>query len=1016
MKKLFTRVGLLAALGLAGPGAFAQAPTVDGTRDASYPAALAVQTVNTQFGDATGSTATQANGSELDNLHARIVGDKLYLFIGGNLETNYNKLDFFFDSRSGGQNQLTGNTQYVGAMNGLTFDAGFQADYALSLTCGSPAQAYADYAPIPTGNISGTFIGSSNGGLNPALNFEAVVAGASTGQAAIDDSNSAGVGGGTDAADPAAAAAVGTGIEVMIPLTALGTTAGGGDIKITVFINSGDHTYLSNQVLAGAPAGTSNLGTGAANFTALAGPQFVTVANGGAFTTPAPPIPVAPTPPTAALPAGANADGVTYLNNGTSAILTLTAPNKSYVYVVGDFNNWQATPAGLMSKTPTVNSDPATGRWWVRVDGLTPGQEYAYQFSVDGSLRVADPYGTKVLDPNNDQYIPAVTYPNPKAYPTGKTTGIVSVLQPGAPAYAWTATSFQRPARANLVVYELHLRDFIARHDYQTLTDTLQYLQRLGVNAIELLPVNEFEGNNSWGYNPSFYFAPDKYYGTPDAFKRFIDVCHSKGIAVIMDMVLNHSFGQSPMVQLYQDSGGPTPDNPWFNRVAKHPANVGYDFNHESPYTRYFAKNVMKYWLQNYHIDGYRFDLAKGFTQTNSGAAETQAGYDNWAKYDQSRINIWTDYYQTMVATDATLYPILELFADNSEEKVLANMGFMIWGNANYQYNQATMSYADGWDPSYGYYGSTALGGRGWNQPNLLTYMESHDEERLMFKNEQYGNGSGAYNIKEVATGLKRNEMAAALFFTQPGPRLVWQFGELGYDISINQNGRTGEKPILWNYYQDANRRHLYDTYQALIALRKQVAAITAPTSFTQNLAGPVKTISVANADLGRSGFRKFRRGSQHGHHHVSERGTWYNYLTGDKLVVTNPSTSLTLQPGQYGVYTSEKIKGLTKDKELTLASAALASTDALTTSFMLSVAPNPAAGTTTIYYKLPAAATANIAVQNLLGQTVRRVAPTPQPAGLQTQTVSLQGLAAGVYLIKLQAGEQTQTARLLVE
>lgn len=1016
MKNFFAHLGLLTALGLTGPAAFAQAPTVDGTRDASYPAALAVQTVNTQFGDATGSTTTQAGGSELDNLHARIVGGNLYLFIGGNLETNYNKLDFFFDSKSGGQNQLAGNTQYVAAMNGLKFDAGFQADYALSLTCGSPAQAYADYAPIPTGNIGSTFIGSSNGGLNPALNFEAVVTGAGTGQAAIDDSNSAGVGGGTDAADAAAATAVGTGIEVMIPLTALGTTVGGGDLKITVFINSGDHTYLSNQVLAGAPAGTSNLGTGAPDFTALAGPQFVSVANGGAFTAPAPPAPVDPTPLTAALPAGANPDGVTYLNNGTSAILTLTAPNKRYVYVVGDFNNWQATPASLLNKTATVNSDPATGRWWVQVDGLTPGQEYAYQFVVDGSLRVADPYGTKVLDPNNDQYIPAVTYPNLKAYPTGKTTGIVSVLQPGQAAYAWTATNFQRPARANLVVYELHLRDFIARHDYQTLTDTLQYLQRLGVNAIELLPVNEFEGNDSWGYNPSFYFAPDKYYGTAAAFKRFIDVCHSKGIAVIMDMVLNHSFGQSPMVQLYQDSGGPTPDNPWFNRTATHPANVGYDFNHESAYTRYFAKNVMKFWLQNYHVDGYRFDLAKGFTQTNSGATETQASYDNWAKYDQSRINIWTDYYQTLTATDPTMYPILELFAENSEEKVLANKGFMIWGNANYNYNQATMGYADGWDPSYGYYGSPAQGGRGWDSPNLVTYMESHDEERLMFKNEQYGNGSGSYNTKDVATGLRRNEMAAAIFFTQPGPRMVWQFGELGYDISINQNGRTGAKPILWNYYQDANRRHLYDTYQALITLRQQVAAITAPTSFSQNLSGPVKTINVANADLAVVAFGNFDVVASTATITFPKRGTWYNYLTGDKLVVTNPRTTLTLQPGQYGVYTSEKIKVPTKNQALNSASSVLATTTAQAAHFQLSLAPNPASGTATVTYSLPTATTATVAIQNLLGQTVRQVAPVRQEAGAQAQNISLQGLAAGVYLVKLQAGEQTQTARLLVE
>ncbi|RZK96874.1 MAG: 1,4-alpha-glucan-branching protein, partial [Hymenobacter sp.] len=408
---------------------------------------------------------------------------------------------------------------------------------------------------------------------------------------------------------------------------------------------------------------------------------------------------------------------------------------------------------------------------------------------------------------------------------------------PGQTPYVWSAatTNFQRPARTNLVVYELHLRDFIARHDYQTLTDTLAYIKRLGINAIELMPINEFEGNDSWGYNPSFYFAPDKYYGTKTALKQFIDAAHARGMAVILDMVLNHSCGQSPMVQLYFDSntGKPAANSPWFNVDATHPFNVCYDFNHESQYTKYFAKNVMKYWLQEYHVDGYRFDLSKGFTQ------KVTTDVNAWGVYDQSRVNIWQDYYNTLVATSPTLYPILEHLGNNDEEVVLSNIGLMPWGNMSYNYQQADMGYSTGWDLSYGYYQN-----RGWSQPNLVTYMESHDEERTMYKNEAFGNASGSYSVKDVATGLARNEMAAALFFTQPGPRMVWQFGEVGYDKSIftctdgtvpqpygTDNCKTGAKPILWNYYQDASRRHLYDVYRAMIALKKQ-PAFAAPTAY----------------------------------------------------------------------------------------------------------------------------------------------------------------------------------------
>jgi hypothetical protein len=282
---------------------------------------------------------------------------------------------------------------------------------------------------------------------------------------------------------------------------------------------------------------------------------------------------VRPAVTVAALPAGAK-DGITYLAGGTSAILNLTAPNKQFVYVLGEFNKWQAETSSYMNQTPDGT------RWWVQINGLTPGREYAYQYLVDGTLRVADPYSEKILQAGDDAFIPAETYPNLKPYPSGATTGNVSVLQTNQAAYQWQTTTFARPSRADLVIYELHLRDFVARHDYKTLRDTLSYLQRLGVNAIELMPINEFEGNESWGYNPSFYFAPDKYYGTKDELKRLIDECHRRGMAVVLDMVLNHSFGQSPMVQMYFDNGKPAANSPWFNPDPTHPYNVCYDFNH----------------------------------------------------------------------------------------------------------------------------------------------------------------------------------------------------------------------------------------------------------------------------------------------------------------------------------------------------------------------------------------------------------------------------------------------------
>lgn len=597
-----------------------------------------------------------------------------------------------------------------------------------------------------------------------------------------------------------------------------------------------------------------------------------------------------PTDQKADLPSGAK-DGVVFINNGTSAIVTLYAPGKKSVSLIGEFNDWSTTSLP-MKNTPDGNY------WWTQVDNLNPSAEYAYQFYVDGNLKVADPYCEKILDPDNDKYISAATYPNLKTYPTGKTTGIVSVMQANQPVYTWKNSGFTRPEKNNLVIYELLVRDFTADHNYASTLAKLDYLTGLGINAIELMPVNEFEGNLSWGYNPSFYFAPDKYYGTKTALQNFIDECHGRGIAVIMDMVLNHSFGQSPMVQLYFDGSKPTANSPWFNVDAKHPFNVGYDFNHESAATKKFSKDVMKFWMQQYKIDGFRFDLSKGFTQKQS-TDDAQ-----FRLYDAGRVAIWKDYNGYIKSLDPNFYVILEHFAEESEEKVLADEGMMLWNNMNYNMNEATMGWLDNSNFQWGFYANHGFA----KSENLVGYGESHDEERLNFKNITYGNASGSYVIKgNLATSLKREELIAAFLFSIPGPKMVWQFGELGYDINIDFNGRTGEKPIKWDYYSDPNRRALYDAYARFIRLKKNNSIFNS-TNSTYNLAGGIKYIKLTEGANTLVVVGNFDVVSQAANTDFGSAGTWIDAV-GSSINLSTSSYIQTLAPGEYHIFSKTALK-----------------------------------------------------------------------------------------------------------
>lgn len=717
------------------------------------------------------------------------------------------------------------------------------------------------------------------------------------------------------------------------------------------------------------------------------------------------------------MPAGL-ADGINYNPaDFTKATLVLDAPLKDFVYVAGSFNNWQPTSAYAMKK------DPVSGKFWLELTGLVSGVNNTYQYwVVDATplanspslVKTADPYSTLVLSPYDDPWIPSVNYPNMPVYPAGQTFE-VTVLRTGQTPYNWQIQNFTKPEKEKLVVYEVLVRDFDAARSYQSLIDKIDYFKNLKINAIELMPVMEFEGNESWGYNTSFHMALDKFYGTSDKLKEFIDLCHQNGIAVILDVALNHAFGRNPMVRMWMNDpdgdgfGSPTAENPYFNTVAKHSYNVGEDFNHQSAKTQYYVERVIKQWIQEYKIDGFRWDLTKGFTQacTASDNACTDA-------YQQDRVDILKKYADYSWSLDPTHYTIFEHLGSDAEEKQWADYkvtetpskGIMMWGKMTNEYNQLSMGYASDSNIS-----RMLSSNRSFAANRLIGYAESHDEERLMYKNVQYGAVNGSYSVKALNTALERMSAVGAVSLLVPGPKMIWHFGELGWENSIftcNDNTvntdfdaiggdcKLDTKPQpQWvnNWLGNSNRSKIYNDWAKMITLKKTepvflgTAVMTNANSLTVN-------IKITNASLTSAQLKdvlilaNFDTTAQNTPTGFPYAGTWYNLMDNTSINVTDVNAPINLPAGEYRIYGNKTANLAIEDFEKTAA---------------VSLFPNPVSN----YFTLNTGV-AKVQIYSISGQLVKTFTSN-ENADFQFGVSELQ---TGLYIVK--AVDQNQKTQVM--
>ena len=584
--------------------------------------------------------------------------------------------------------------------------------------------------------------------------------------------------------------------------------------------------------------------------------------------------------------------GITYGADGTSVTLCTYAASRTEsakrVFLLGDMTDWK------LSKDYQLYKDG--NYFWITLTGLTKGKEYRFQYAVERAdgvrKQICDLYSEKVLHPD-DKWEPKTADPTLISYPTkGADGGYVTVIQPGKADYNWSSATlnFKRPNKNNLIIYETWVLDYTTTRTFKGLMDRLDYIQNLGVNAIELMPITEFEGNQSWGYNPTLYFAMDKSYGKAEDMKAFVDACHQRGIAVILDMVFNHTTGQNPMAKLYPwTSSSPTETelrfNPWFNvsTEVKHDNNdYGEDWNHGFEPAHEMFTRALQYWLKEFKVDGYRLDLSHGICGRNT--------YD---AVDQLK-----DYYDKGVkAVSSDAYMILEHWGSSmgSDRPKLIKYGMQCWANTNNAYCQTAMGWlkdGDGFDEA--------------NQDGYVSYCESHDEERMQYKCKKYGNGDLQTN-EEARLGRVAENVAFNVLLN--GSHMLWQFEEIGYDISIDQNGRTGTKPNpkTKGYFTQAERVDAFTKSAQVITLRTQLMPSVFegnPTASSISSGKALRTIQWGSNVFVAANF------AVNGNQAVTlPSGTWYDYLNG---AVKATNTTYVLAPGELKVFTSTAVKAPT--------------------------------------------------------------------------------------------------------
>lgn len=473
----------------------------------------------------------------------------------------------------------------------------------------------------------------------------------------------------------------------------------------------------------------------------------------------------------------------------------LLAPYNDAVALMGNWNNWQRIP---MTKD--------TQGWWHVAVPLKDG-DYLYKFAVksksffmvDQWAEISDPRATAVTAEEHESAILQVK--NGQRVIT---------------TYQWKNDDKRLPPNDNLVIYELHVGDFSGgpgddtdgkpKGRFQNVIDKLDYLASLGINAIELMPCNEFPGERSWGYNPHNIFAVENNYGTPDDLCQLVDECHGRGIRVIHDGVYNHSAETAPLTRIdytywyYQDN----PDEP-SQRFGPKFDYEHYDENLKIFPARQHVRDAILFWIDNFHIDGVRFDatyLIKHFDFLSWLHAEIFKDIKQQKPFYTIAENIPQD--PSVAGADG---PLDAAWHENLSQQLKATVLATDYNGHQPFDLEALVGVLD---PRHDGFGGAF---------NAVNYIDDHDHDRAM-----YELGATAHLFDEAA--FRRLKLGAAILLTAPGIPMLWMGDEFGESTPKE----LGWNRINWVLLKNERNADLMHYYTGLINLRKTTPALTSNT------------------------------------------------------------------------------------------------------------------------------------------------------------------------------------------